>query len=80
MDKEKKERLEKAGFKIGSVDDFLNEALSLSAEDLDTVIVRHGKPIGICECKGKGKDKCRGNGWIRDGAGFQKCPYFQDLN
>jgi translation initiation factor IF-2 len=40
------------------------------------VIIKNGKPIGICDCLGKGKESCKGNGWIRDGAGYQRCPYF----
>ena len=64
MDEDKKNRLEAAGYQIGTIEAFLNLKLS----DLDCVIVRHGKPIGICECLGKGKDSCKGNGWIRDGS------------
>ena len=75
MDEKKKIQLEKAGFQVGSVSEFLN----LTPEEqskIENVIIRHGKPIGFCECKGKGKLSCMGNGWIRDGAGYQKCPYF----
>jgi hypothetical protein len=75
MDENKKKKLTDAGFEIGSVADFLD----LSPEEqklIDNVIKRHGKPIGTCECSGKGKKDCKGNGWIRDGAGFQKCPFF----
>ena len=43
------------------------------------MIIRNGKPIGICDCLGKGKEKCKGNGWVRDGSGYQKCPYFQEF-
>lgn len=75
MDDEKKKRLENAGFKVGSVEEFLN-LTSEEQDKIDNIIIRHGKPIGFCECKGKGKDSCRGNGWIRDGEGYQKCPYF----
>jgi len=75
MDEEKKQRLEATGFKVGSVAEFLD----LTPEEqslVGNVIIRHGKPIGICDCKGKGKESCMGNGWIRDGEGYQKCPYF----
>ena len=24
-------------------------------------------------------EKCRGNGWVKDGSGFQMCPYFQEF-
>lgn len=75
MDENKKKKLTDVGFEIGSVADFLD----LSPEEqklIDNVIKRHGKPIGTCECFGKGKKDCKGNGWIRDGAGFQKCPFF----
>ena len=79
MTEEKKQKLETAGFQIGTVAEFL----SLSPEEqtkIDNVIVRNGKPIGVCECLGKGKENCRGNGWIRDGAGYQKCPFFLSWN
>ena len=75
MDSEKKKRLEAAGFQVDTIEAFLR----LKPSDLDCVIVRHGKPIGICECLGKGKESCKGNGWIRDGAGYQKCPYFEEF-
>ena len=75
MTEEKKKRLEAAGFRIGSVAEFLNLNPEEQAK-INNAIIRNGKPIGVCECLGKGKQNCRGNGWIRDGAGFQKCPYF----
>jgi len=77
MDEEKKQRLEATGFKVGSVAEFLD----LTPEEqslVGNVIIRHGKPIGICDCKGKGKESCMGNGWIRDGEGYKKCPYFKE--
>lgn len=79
MDNGKKNQLEKAGFQVGSIAHFLN----LSQEEqtkIDNIIIRNGKPIGVCECLGKGKEKCKGNGWVRDGAGYQKCPYFEPLD
>ena len=76
MTDEKKQRLQEAGFQIGSVAEFLNLTPEEQAK-IDNIIVRHNKPIGTCECKGKGKESCMGNGWIRDGAGYQKCPYFK---
>ena len=75
MTEEKKKRLEAAGFQIGSVVELLNLSPEEQAK-INNAIIRNGKPIGVCECLGKGKQNCRGNGWIRDGAGFQKCPYF----
>jgi hypothetical protein len=75
MDEDKKNRLENAGFMVGSIEEFLNLTLEEKAK-IDNIIIRNGKPIGICECLGKGKGNCRGNGWIKDGAGFQTCPYF----
>jgi hypothetical protein len=78
MDEDKKNRLENAGFKVGSKEEFLNLTLEEKAK-IDNIIIRNGKPIGICECLGKGKNKCKGNGWVRDGSGFQKCPYFQEF-
>lgn len=75
MDNGKKNQLEKAGFQVGSIAHFLK----LSQEEqtkIDNIIIRNGKPIGFCECLGKGKNKCKGNGWVRDGSGYQKCPYF----
>jgi hypothetical protein len=75
MTEEKKEKLRAAGFRISTVEDFLK----LSSEEqqkLNNAIIRNGKLIGFCECQGKGKQNCRGNGWIRDGEGYQKCPFF----
>ena len=77
MDEEKKQRLEATGFKVGSVAEFLD----LTSEEqslVENVIIRHGKPIGICDWKGKGKESCMGNGWIKDGEGYLKCPYFKE--
>ena len=78
MDEDKKNRLENAGFKVGSIEEFLNLTLEEQAK-IDNIIIRNGKPIGVCECLGKGKNKCKGNGWIKDGAGYQTCPYFIDF-
>lgn len=75
MDENKAKRLENVGFKVGTLADFLN----LTPEEqlqIDNVIIKNGKPIGVCDCLGKGKESCKGNGWIRDGAGYQRCPYF----
>jgi hypothetical protein len=79
MTDEKRQRLEAAGFRVGTIAEFLDLTPEEQAK-IDNLIIRHGKPIGFCECKGKGKESCRGNGWIRDGAGFQKCPYFDPSN
>jgi hypothetical protein len=78
MTDEKKKRLETVGFQVGSIAEFLNLSLEEQAK-IDNIIIRNGKPIGVCECLGKGKEKCKGNGWVRDGSGFQTCPYFQDF-
>lgn len=78
MTEDKKNRLEDAGFHVGSVAEFLNLTPEEQSQ-IDNVIVRNGKPIGVCDCKGKGKESCRGNGWIRDGEGYQKCPYFLEF-
>ena len=78
MTEEKKKSLETAGFQVGSIAEFLNLSLEEQAK-IDNIIIRNGKPIGVCECLGKGKEKCKGNGWVRDGSGFQTCPYFQDF-
>ena len=78
MTEEKKKSLEAAGFQVGSIAEFLNLSLEEQAK-IDNIIIRNGKPIGVCECLGKGKEKCKGNGWVRDGSGFQTCPYFQDF-
>ena len=79
MDEDKKNRLENAGFKVGSIEEFLNLTLEEKAK-IDNIIIRNGKPIGVCECLGKGKNKCKDNGWVRDGSGFQKCPYSQEFH
>ena len=78
MTDDKKKSLETAGFQVGSIAEFLNLSLEEQSK-IDNIIIRNGKPIGVCECLGKGKEKCKGNGWVRDGSGFQTCPYFQDF-
>jgi hypothetical protein len=79
MDEKKKKYLEEAGFRVGSIAEFLGLTPEEQAK-INNMIIRNGKPIGICDCLGKGKEKCKGNGWVRDGSGYQKCPYFQDVN
>ena len=75
---DKKDRLEQSGFRVGTIAEFLDLTPEEQAK-IDNIIIRNGKPIGVCECLGKGKGNCRGNGWIKDGAGFQTCPYFIDF-
>ena len=78
MTEEKKKSLEAKGFQVGTVAEFLD----LTPEEqamIDNVIIKNGKPIGVCECLGKGKANCKGNGWVRDGSGYQKCPYFTEF-
>ena len=79
MTDEKKKKLKTAGFQVGSIAEFLNLSLEEQAK-IDNIIIRNGKPIGVCECLGKGKEKCKGNGWVRDGSGFQTCPYFTQFD
>jgi hypothetical protein len=79
MTDDKKKRLEEVGFRVGSVAEFLDLTPEEQAK-IDNMIIRNGKPIGVCDCLGKGKEKCKGNGWIRDGSGYQKCPYFQEFS
>ena len=79
MTEDKKDKLKAAGFQVGSVADFLDLSLEEQSH-IKNVIIRNGKPIGVCECLGKGKESCKGNGWIRDGAGYQKCPYFKQYD
>lgn len=79
MNDGKKNQLESKGFQVSSVAEFLE----LTPEEqtmINNVIIRNGKPIGVCECLGKGKKKCNGNGWVRDGSGFQTCLYFKEFN
>jgi hypothetical protein len=79
MDDGKKNQLKKAGFQVGSIADFLN----LTQEEqnkIENIIIRNKKPIGYCECLGKGKEKCKGNGRVRDRIGYQKCPYFEPFD
>ena len=76
MTEEKKKKLQANGFQVGSVAEFL-ELTPEEQEMIENVIIRNGKPIGVCECLGKGKENCRGNGWVRDGSGYQICPYFE---
>ncbi len=78
MTEEKKKKLEAKGFQVGTVAEFL-DLTPEEQEMIENVIIRNGKPIGTCQCLGKGKESCKGNGWIRDGSGFQKCPYFQEF-
>ena len=70
MDSEKKKQLEAAGFKFGTVEEFLN----MEPGELDRVIIRNKKPIGVCDCKGKGKESCLGNGWIKVSGNYERCP------
>ena len=75
MTDDKKNRLEQSGFRVGTIAEFLDLTAEEQAQ-IQNIIIRNGKPIGVCDCLGKGKESCKGNGWIRDGAGYQKCPYF----
>jgi hypothetical protein len=75
MTDDKKNRLEQSGFRVGTIAEFLNLTPEEQSQ-IQNIIIRNGKPIGVCDCLGKGKDKCKGNGWLKDGTGFQKCPYF----
>lgn len=78
MTEEKKKSLEAKGFQVSTVAEFLD--LTPEEQDMiENVIIRNGKPIGTCDCLGKGKETCKGNGWIRDGSGYQKCPYFNEF-
>ena len=79
MTEEKKNSLEAKSFQVGTVAEFLDLTPDEQAM-IENVIIRNGKPIGTCECLGKGKESCKGNGWIRDGAGYQKCPYFNEFS
>ena len=79
MDENNKKRLEEAGFRVGSIAEFLDLTPEQQAK-IDNMIIRNGKPIGVCDCLGKGKETCKGNGWVRDGSGYQKCPYFQEFS
>ena len=74
MTDDKKNRLEQSGFRVGTIAEFLNLTPEEQSQ-IQNIIIRNGKPIGVCDCLGKGKDKCKGNGWVKDGTGFQKCPY-----
>lgn len=75
MTDDKKNRLEQSGFRVGTIAEFLNLTPEEQSQ-IQNIIIRNGKPIGVCDCLGKGKEKCKGNGWVKDGTGFQKCPYF----
>ena len=79
MTDDKKDRLEKSGFRVGTIAEFLDLAPEEQAK-IENIIIRNGKPIGVCECLGKGKEKCKGNGWVRDGSEYQKCPYFEPFD
>ena len=75
MTDDKKNRLEQSGFRVGTIAEFLNLTPEEQSQ-IQNIIIRNGKPIGVCDCLGNGKEKCKGNGWVKDGTGFQKCPYF----
>jgi hypothetical protein len=79
MTEDKKDRLEKSGFRVGTIAEFLDLSPEEQAK-IENIIIRNGKPIGVCECLGKGKEKCKGNGWVKDGSGYQKCPYFEEFH
>ena len=73
MNEDKKKKLEESGFQVGTLSEFLD--LSLEEQELiENVIVRNGKPLGTCQCLGKGENSCKGNGWIKVQNGYQKCP------
>ena len=57
MTDDKKKRLEEAGFRVGSIAEFLDLTSEEQAK-IENVIIRNGKTIGVCECLGKGKEKC----------------------
>lgn len=78
MTDEKSKQLKAKGFKAGSVAEFL-ELTQEEQAMIDNVIIRNGKPIGVCECSGKGKEICKGNGWVKNEFAFQTCPYFQEF-
>jgi hypothetical protein len=80
LDEAKKSQLEKGGFQVGSVADFLNLTPEEQAQIKNTIVIINGKPVGVCECLGKGKESCKGNGWLRHEGGYQKCQYFSPWN
>lgn len=51
----------------------------------DKLIIRHGKPIGVCECKGKGAGRCGGGGFEKfiilteEKSDYKKCTKIQDI-
>jgi hypothetical protein len=51
-----------------------------SGIDDKNIIIRHGKPIGSCECQGKGSGKCKGNGWIKQLNEYVQCPKINKIN
>jgi hypothetical protein len=62
----------------------------LKIEIGDSLIVRNEKIVGICECKGKGKGRCLGNGWAKHknktaeldepSFSFNRCKYIKDFS
>lgn len=56
----------------------------------ETLIVRNGHIVGVCDCKGKGKGRCLGNGWAKHklktkedeepSFSFNRCKYIKELN
>lgn len=73
MNDDKKKKLEESGFQVGTLAEFL-DLTPEEQELIENVIIRNGKPIGTCQCLGKGKNACKGNGWLKVQNGYQRCP------
>ena len=67
---------------------FDNFIKNLQSKYGDNLIVRNNKVLGICECNGKGKGRCRGNGWAKHSKeniddepafDFNKCKYIKPI-
>jgi hypothetical protein len=55
----------------------------------DNLIVKNNLVVGVCSCKGQGKENCRGNGWqnffkVNDDGNdtyeYKSCPHMTKVN
>jgi len=67
------------------MDEFLED---LKAKFGDNLIIKNKKAIGVCECKGLGKGRCRGNGFAKHvidsktdepAYDFNQCKYIKQM-
>ena len=52
MTDDKKDRVERAGFRVGTIAEFLDLTPEEQSQ-INNIIIRNGKPIGVCEMSRK---------------------------